>query len=258
MVPLSYLGFYVVALVGFVVATLVGSVYFYFGLGHNSYVVAEGFSRILYYLDKPQYDIQLSGLVYCVTFCIAGALVLAVIVIPSTDQILQRTQAAAPYAGGIMKPGYKASPPVGTPQMPSMMPPMSGMPPGLGGPITMKAPEILVEEDFEDYINTETALSQESDVVYGTGRITDQSMADYVKKYPDSALKFVLRTSLKGGRLPENEELIYQAWQKRGMSRSKIRDIINQTMEWEDLPDLSLIELKSQLRDRIFELSHAA
>ena len=102
--PLQYLNIYIIFFVGSILAVLAGVGLCYTGLSELGFNVYRGMELTTYYLDKNRYDLYLNGLVYCITFGAALLLLLAVILIPSADQI-QRRMSASPYG----------TPAVGTP-----------------------------------------------------------------------------------------------------------------------------------------------
>ncbi|MGK5091890.1 hypothetical protein WDW89_07700 [Deltaproteobacteria bacterium TL4] len=113
------------------------------------------------------------------------------------------------------------------------------------------------EDDFEvDEDSQRTGELIESDVVYGTAHITDESIMEFIYNYPDSALKFLFRKQMDGTPLSKPVQTIYEEWQKRGLSRNKLRQGILQLMEWSQLPKASIEELYSMLRDKLYDLKH--
>ena len=97
-------------------------------------------------------------------------------------------------------------------------------------------------------------LTGEEDVVYGDGPVTEDSILDFIQNYPDSAVKFLYRKNLDNRALPPVEEDIYQRWERRGMSRAKVRGFVLEIMGWEKLPDDFPHNIWLALRDRIYEL----
>ena len=92
--PINYLNLYLIAVIGGLVATIGGIIICYAGISETSYVVYQGIDLTTFYLDKNRYDLYVNGLVYSITFGIAFFLLLAVIVLPSPDQIKKRTSAS--------------------------------------------------------------------------------------------------------------------------------------------------------------------
>ena len=127
--------------------------------------------------------------------------------------------------------------------------------------------EIELEPDIESYEvdeeeEEESALTggiddDDSDVVYGTGRITDEAHKSFIISSPDSAVKFLMRKELDGRPLKSSEDEIYEAWQERGLSRGKLRKHILKIMEWESVPELEVNEIYNQVKDKAYEISHS-
>ena len=215
--PVNYLNIYVFAIFGGLAATVGGIFICYTGMSETSYLVYRGMELTTYYLDKSRHDLYLNGLVYSITFGIAFLLLLAVIVIPSPEQI-QKRLAATSFAGS---PGStEISVPEGeTPDAEDT------------SPLDGESMEIELEPDIESYEVDddeveESALTggiddEDSDVVYGTGRITDEAHKSFIISSPDSAVKFLMRKELDGRPLKSSEDEIYEAWQERGLSRGK-------------------------------------
>lgn len=115
-----------------------------------------------------------------------------------------------------------------------------------------------LEEEDEDFEDEDEGLAQvetdETDVVFGTDKITPASMIKFVQQYPDSALKFLLRRNPDGRPLPAEFEPIYAGWEKRGLMRGRLRRHILQVMKWEDVPDLPIHELLGLLRNRLMDI----
>lgn len=130
-------------------------------------------------------------------------------------------------------------------------------------PLAQPVKETVVEEmeddfdDFDDMHGSEKADDAgDTDVIFGTGRVTEESTVEFIHNHPDSAIKFLYRKNLDGKPLQPSEDEIYQGWQKRGLSRGRVRDYVLQVMEWDSLPEQPLMDTWSQLRDQIFELTH--
>lgn len=94
----------------------------------------------------------------------------------------------------------------------------------------------------------------EEDVVYGTGRIQEDAVWDFVQQYPDSSVKFLYRKTLDNKPLSPTEEDIYRGWELRGMSRAKVREVVLEIMSWQSLPDNFPHEIWRELRDQIYEM----
>ena len=251
--PVNYLNIYVFAIFGGLAATVGGIFICYTGMSETSYLVYRGMELTTYYLDKNRHDLYLNGLVYSITFGIAFLLLLAVIVIPSPEQI-QKRLAATSFAGS---PGStEISVPEGeTPDAEDT------------SPLDGESIEIELEPDIESYEVDEEEVEEsaltggiddeDTDVVYGTGRITDEAHKSFIISSPDSAIKFLMRKELDGRPLKSSEDEIYEAWQERGLSRGKLRKHILKIMEWENVPELEVNEIYNQVKDKAYEISHS-
>ena len=251
--PVNYLNIYVFAIFGGLAATVGGIFICYTGMSETSYLVYRGMELTTYYLDKNHHDLYLNGLVYSITFGIVFLLLLTVIVIPSPEQI-QKRLAATSFAGS---PG---STEISVPEGETLDAEDSS-------PVDGESMEIELEPDIESYEvdeeeEEESALTGEiddddSDVVYGTGRITDEAHKSFIISSPDSAIKFLMRKELDGRPLKSSEDEIYEAWQERGLSRGKLRKHILKIMEWENVPELEVNEIYNQVKDKAYEISHS-
>ena len=193
------------------------------------------------------------------------------IVIPSENQVQQRMAMNNPYNGMAMQMPQQQAP---MPQQQAIAQPMIQTVPmqkARDSQAVTTAPEsatameaesestslpiVEEEEDFlEDLDQSPAVVSDEdSDVVYGHGRVTEESVMEFIRSYPDSAIKFLFRKNLDGKILSPQEEKIYSTWQKRGLSRIKVRQFVLNIMEWESLPEISPQEMWLKLRDQIFE-----
>jgi len=251
--PLNYLNLYVFAIFGGLAVTVGGIIICYFGMSETSYIVYRGMEITTYYLDKNRHDLFLNGLVYSITFGIAFLLLIAVIVIPSPEQIQKRLAATSFVDGG---PGTMEIdvPAGGTSEQED------------ANPLDGESMEIELEPDIESYEveEEEEELPQagsldedESNVVYGAGRITDQAHKSFILSSPDSAVKFLMRKELDGRPLKSNQDEIYEGWQERGLSRGKLRKHILKIMEWESVPELEVNEIYNQIKDKVYEISHS-
>lgn len=259
----TYLNIYIYGVLGFIAATIFGCFYFYSGMGANSFVVSTAAGQVTYYTDSTQYNLYLQGFIYCLTFAVAGFLLLTVMAIPNAE-ILTRNRAVA-------TPSYAAPQPMAAPQAPPQMEAPQAPPTQMAAPQApsqMEAPptqpldpardENLDEiEEFAELETEERPEEGDSDVIFGMGKVTEESMMNFIHRNPDSAIKFLYRKTLEGKPLPAADEEIYQTWQKRGLSRTWIREYILQLMEWQALPtDKTLTDIWSELRDRIFDIVH--
>tara|TARA_B100000959_G_C14940161_1_gene607448 strand:- start:423 stop:1181 length:759 start_codon:yes stop_codon:yes gene_type:complete len=251
--PVNYLNIYVFAIFGTLAATVGGIFICYTGMSETSYLVYRGMELTTYYLDKNRHDLYLNGLVYSITFGIAFLLLLAVIVIPSPEQI-QKRLAATSFADS--PESTEISVPEGeTPDAEDT------------SPLDGESMEIELEPDIESYEVDEEEVEEsaltggiddeDTDVVYGTGRITDEAHKSFIISSPDSAVKFLMRKELDGRPLKSSEDEIYEAWQERGLSRGKLRKHILKIMEWENVPELEVNEIYNQVKDKAYEISHS-
>ena len=105
--PVNYLNLYVFAIFGGLAATVGGIMVCYYGMSETSYLVYRGMEITTYYLDKNRHDLYVNGMVYSITFGIVFLLLLAVIVIPSPEQI-QKRLVVSPFTEGSSTPGVTA------------------------------------------------------------------------------------------------------------------------------------------------------
>ena len=251
--PVNYLNLYVFAIFGGLAATVGGIMVCYSGMSETSYLVYRGMEITTYYLDKNRHDLYVNGMVYSITFGIAFLLLLAVIVIPSPEQIQIRL-AVSPFTGGNSTPEITA--PAGETLVEEETPAADD-----------ESLEIELEPDVESFEvdeeeEEESAQSsgpeeEDSDVVYGTGRITDQAHRSFIISSPDSAVKFLLRKELDGRPLKSSQDEIYNGWQERGLSRGKLRKHFLKIMEWDNVPELEVSEIYNQVKDKVYEISHS-
>ena len=251
--PVNYLNLYVFAIFGGLAATVGGIMVCYSGMSETSYLVYRGMEITTYYLDKNRHDLYVNGMVYSITFGIAFLLLLAVIVIPSPEQI-QKRLAVSPFTGENSTPEITA--PAGETLVEEETPAADD-----------ESLEIELEPDVESFEvdeeeEEESAQSsgpeeEDSDVVYGTGRITDQAHRSFIISSPDSAVKFLLRKELDGRALKSSQDEIYNGWQERGLSRGKLRKHFLKIMEWDNVPELEVSEIYNQVKDKVYEISHS-
>ncbi len=110
-------------------------------------------------------------------------------------------------------------------------------------------------EDFDiDTGGLHGNIDDESDVVFGEGRIEKKSMTKFVSNYPDSTIKFLLRKNLDGRPLPTGYDEIYLNWENRGLSRGRLKKYLFKLMEWQDFPDIPVLDVVRKIRERHFEL----
>ena len=107
-----------------------------------------------------------------------------------------------------------------------------------------------IEEDESGFIQVD---SYETDVVFGGEKISKSALEKFIRQYPDSTLRFLLRRSLDGKPLSAEIEAIYYSWEKRGLSRGRLKKNMLKLMEWPEVPDLPILDLLQSLKDRIYE-----
>ena len=249
----NYLNLYLFAIFGSLVATVGGILICYSGISETSYLVYQGSGINAYYLDKFRYDLYLNGLVYSLTFCIAFLLFIAVILIPSPEQIKKRQQSEVP--SGVENVGTTDV----SKNLENEMPTDTSIPEHEDNALEIELEPEIENFDIEEDENTEISLasSEDSDVVYGTGSITDLAHRSFILSNPDSAVKFLLRKELDGRPLKSSQDEIYEGWQKRGLSRGKLRKHFLKIMEWDSVPELEVIEIFNKLKDKVYEIKHS-
>jgi len=210
-----------------------------------------------YYLDKNRYDLYLFGLVYSITFGVALLLLLAAIVIPTKEQINKRTSET--QIGETPGTGIPYTPEVTTTEEETTSDETETL------PESEESLEIELEPDVESFVEDEDeeetsvtggTVDEDSDVIYGTGKITDEAHRSFILNSPDSAVKFLLRKELDGKTLKSTQDEIYESWQNRGLSRGKLRKHFLKIMEWNSVPELEVSEIYEQVKDKVYEIKH--
>ncbi|MDP6332724.1 MAG: hypothetical protein QF788_06560, partial [SAR324 cluster bacterium] len=120
------------------------------------------------------------------------------------------------------------------------------------GDIDESADEESIEDDEDGLLQDD---AEEDDVVFGSKRITQSSLEKFVRQYSDSTLKFLLRRTLDGRPLPGEIEEVYAGWEKRGLSRGRLKKYVLKLMEWSEIPDMPILDLLQIIRDRVYEVS---
>ncbi len=263
--PVNYLNLYLLAVFGGLAATVGGILICYSGISETSYVVYRGMELTTYYLDKNRHDLYVNGLVYSITFGIAFLLLLAVIVVPSPGQI-QKRMSTSQFAGaageGYLGPSGVSAPVEETPAAAEEMPAEEEESLEIELEPDIESYDVE-EEDEEEEEEEDSALSSladddDSDVVYGTGRITDKAHRSFILTSPDSAVKFLMRKELDGRPLKSSQDEIYEGWQKRGLSRGKLRKHFLKIMEWDSVPEMEVNEIYNKLKDKAYEVKHSS
>ncbi len=255
--PINYLNLYLFSIFGGLLATLGGIVVCYSGMSEASFLVNKGMEITTYYLDKNRYDLYLFGLVYSITFGVALLLVLSVIVIPTKEQINKRTSESqigeSPVTGAQYKPEATTSEEETSDETETLSESDESL-------------EIELEPELESFRDAEdeklvaltgNATDEDSDVIYGTGQITDEAHRSFILNSPDSAVKFLLRKELDGKTLKSSQDEIYEGWQNRGLSRGKLRKHFLKLMEWDSVPELEVSEIYEQVKDKVYEIKQS-
>lgn len=267
---------YMALMLLFVVAMLAGSIVFYLGMNSASYLVNDGVRYGTQLLNKPRYDSNLAGFIFSVCFLVAGVFLLALIAMPDeqgngrapAQPPQPRRRQPQPQARPQAAP-RAAEPAPEAPDRPSP-PEAAGMaaPPGHDTPAPAPAdaePHSLDEEVLQASEVVEEDLpptdmpdryedTGEDDVIYGSGRVTDDSIWEFIQAYPDSAVKFLYRKTLENKPLSPTDEDIYRRWELRGMTRAKVREFVLAIMGWKTLRDDFPHNIWRELRDQIFEM----
>ena len=114
------------------------------------------------------------------------------------------------------------------------------------------------DEPDEEFEFDEKGLIDEddgdNDVVFGDGQIDSKSINRFVKNFPDSAIKFMFRKNLDGRNLPVEYEEIYINWEKRGLSRGRLKKYLFKMMKWDNFPDIPILEVVQRIKDRQYDL----
>jgi hypothetical protein len=276
--------FYLALFLLFLAAMVSGVVIFALGMKETTYLVSDGVGYTLQYLNKPRYDSHLQGLVFAMTFLIAGLLLTVVILMPlgaqaGLSQALQPPQPrqrqprplpggpAAPVAQAPVAPVAPAAPAAAPPTVAALAAPEAAAqeeaaPAAAAAkpaqPVRSVEEEVLAQnpDDLPPVARDDSRFEDtgEDDVVYGTGRVTDDSVWDFVQRHPDSAVKFLYRKTLDNKPLSTADEDIYRRWELRGMTRSAIRQIVLEIMSWKALPEDFPHNIWRELRDQVFEM----
>lgn len=119
-----------------------------------------------------------------------------------------------------------------------------------------------IEEEEDDVFadlgeRVQNADETDSDVINGTGRITEYSTIKFIQENPASAIKFLFQRELDEKRVSPQIEELYAQWSERGLSRKAIKGYILSLMDWEGLPSNNVNDIYQKVRDQIFELKDA-
>jgi len=114
------------------------------------------------------------------------------------------------------------------------------------------------EDDDEEDDGLQGSHTSESEVVFGSGRISKASTEEFILKYPDSALKFLLRKSIDGRPLPAGFSDIYSGWQDRGLSRKRVKQFFFDMMKWKEFPKSPPHIILSKIKDELYHRKQVA
>ncbi|MCZ6474159.1 MAG: hypothetical protein O6934_12025 [SAR324 cluster bacterium] len=272
-----------IGVIGFFLAALVAGVfYFLIGMGNASYLVNDGVGYGMHYIDKPSYDSNLQGLIFTISFLTAGGLLMFMVLMPDQQSEAARAQRYDPpqprRRQAAPQPPAPRPQPVAAPEpAPSVADQDSSVSPTVeidadslaeaAAPPEAPEPEpamsvdeeVLSADEADEFDIEEVSDSRyddtgDEDIVYGNGRVTDESIWEFVQDYPDSAVKFLYRKTLDNKSLTPSEEDIYRRWEMRGMTRAKVREFVLETMGRKSLPDDFPHNIWRELRDQIFEM----
>ena len=115
------------------------------------------------------------------------------------------------------------------------------------------AEEEFIEDDEDGLLQDD---SEDDDVVFGSKQISNAALEKFVRQYADSTLKFLLRRNLDGRPLSIEVEEVYVGWEKRGLSRTRLKNYVLKLMEWSEMPDLPILDLLQTVRERVYEVSN--
>ena len=102
--------------------------------------------------------------------------------------------------------------------------------------------------------NWNVQVDTENEVVFGSGRITEDAMRYFLLENPASVLKFLFKKDLNGKPIPASYHKIYHSWQQRGLSLKKLQQHLFELMQWKEFPPFSLHEILQQIQERITEI----
>ncbi|MBI3991946.1 MAG: hypothetical protein HY342_01625, partial [Candidatus Lambdaproteobacteria bacterium] len=87
---------YIGIMLGFLAALSVGCFVFFNGMSGASYMTSDGLRQLLNFIDKPRYESNLMGLIYSLTFLVAGGLFLLLVLLPNESAFVQTAPSPAP------------------------------------------------------------------------------------------------------------------------------------------------------------------
>ena len=242
---------------------LIGCIHFLSGLDSSFILLENGSVPMRHIIDHYGYHQNIKGLVFTVTFLISSIFLLMMILLPSdkayrAPQISPAPQPTHPapeessISSLIQKADPDASPQQASPEKEEEKEEKEEK--------DKKAPkrevvDIDAIEEGDELVEEfdSKVVESEDDVVFGSKQITSAAIRNFVHRFPDSALKFLYRMQLDGKILTREEETIYEEWEKRGMTRGKVKRYVSDLMGWKKLPKRPLYEIWKILRDHIYD-----
>ncbi len=233
----------------------IGTFSFFSGMDNSFILIQKGTTPVRHIINSHSYMQNKRGFIFALTFLVSAVSFLIMIMLPSDESIPVSKVSAAPEP--VRRPEREES---GISAVVESAPVETKVEEPSAVRIAAKpeeTPEPIIEAlDIDDALDVEVmdeVKEGEDDVVYGSGPISDAAIIHFVHKFPDSALKFLYRKQLDGKALTNTEEEIYQNWEKRQMTRGKVKSYIKTLMEWKDMPKRPLYEIWKEIRDHIFE-----
>ncbi|MDH5751683.1 MAG: hypothetical protein OEZ59_04630, partial [Deltaproteobacteria bacterium] len=235
------------------------------GMSDASYLISDGINLTQHYLNRPGYQQSLEGLAFSLTFLVAGILMVLVIILPGPQTAQEGGAMVPPQPRRRLSAEEELSAGVAEGEGREGAADRSGaqtieFAEGEEGPAPVPAKEEKEEVKPRRRTEREAANAEgregggADDVVYGSEPVTIDSAWEYVQNYPDSAVKFLYRKTLDNKPLPPSDEEIYRRWERRGLSRALVREIVLDIMDWESLPDEYPHNVWRALRDQIYEM----
>ena len=238
------------------IIVLIISSYHFFSQMNSNYILIHGeVMPVRHVVDNYKYHRNIKGLVFSLSFLVAGLSFMIMILLPSDKGKALHRLAEAPQPMQAPREESGISAPVEAPQAPELQEmgieeaPPDAPPEAPDEPDIDAIPEL---EDFAEDVDTEV-IEGDDDVVYGTGPISSRAIMNFVHRFPDSALKFLYRRQLDGKLLSRADDEIYAEWERRGMTRGKVKAYIMGLLDWKKMPKKPLYEIWKMLRDHIYD-----
>ncbi|MBU2643853.1 hypothetical protein KKI24_04040 [bacterium] len=228
---------------------------FFSGMDSSYILVQRGTAPARYITSSYGYYQNKKGFIFSLTFLFSAASLFIMIVLPADESASVRKKSAAPEPvrrGARDESGISAVVEQTPESIKAEEPGAVRIAPEKEEPLVAVADVITLDETLDAEVMDEVKEG-EDDVVYGSGPVSDAAIIHFVHKFPDSALKFLYRKQLDGKALTSTEEEIYQQWEKRQMTRGKVKSYIKTMMDWKELPKKPLYEIWKEIRDHIFE-----